>query len=237
MPNFVIKIRLTNILDMLSRSVEDYLKYIYHLQLEGSKVNTSSLAGILNISPASVSEMVGKLSKLGWITNKPYYGFKLTKDGERISVNLIRKHRLLEVFLHQQLNYKWEEVHGEAELLEHVCSDLFIEKLDEFLGHPKFDPHGDPIPDKNGSFPKIVRITLSKAEAGKHYVVSKVNDTSEEALIYISKIGIKLNRKIFLSESLKFDGSVIVIIKDKHQLLSKKIAENIFVVEDKSAVK
>ena len=217
---------------MLSRSVEDYLKYIYHLQLEGSKVNTSSLAGILNISPASVSEMVGKLSKLGWIINEPYHGFKLTSDGERISVNLIRKHRLLEVFLNQRLNYKWEEVHSEAEKLEHVCSDTFIEKLDEFLGFPKFDPHGDPIPDKNGSFPKTVSCTLGKAEEGKHYIISKVNDTSEEVLIYITKIGIQLNTKIFLSEKLDFDGSVLIQIKNKQQLLSKKIAENIFVSEE-----
>jgi DtxR family Mn-dependent transcriptional regulator len=220
-----------------SRSVEDYLKYIYHIQLQGSKVNTSSLAEILNISPASVSEMVGKLSRSGWITNKPYHGFRLTKGGEKISVNLIRKHRLLEVFLQQQLNYKWEEVHGEAERLEHVCSDTFIDKLDEFLGFPKFDPHGDPIPNKNGSFPKIIRSTLAKAAAGKNYIISKVNDTSEEVLIYITRIGIKLNTKIYLSKKLEYDGSVLITIKDKHQLLSGKIAENIFVAEEKPANK
>ena len=217
---------------MLSRSVEDYLKYIYHLQLEGSKVNTSSLAATLNISPASVSEMVGKLSKLGWIINEPYHGFKLTGEGEKISVNLIRKHRLLEVFLNQRLNYKWDEVHSEAEKLEHVCSDTFIEKLDELLGFPKFDPHCDPIPDKNGSFPKTISYTLGKAEAGRHYVISKVNDTSDGVLIYITRIGIQLNTKIFLSEKLDFDGSVLVTINNKQQLLSKKIAENIFVSEE-----
>ena len=218
---------------MPTRSAEDYLKNIYHLQLEGSKVNTSSLAGILNISSASVSEMIGKLSKLGWITNKPYYGFRLTKDGERISVNLIRKHRLLEVFLHQHLSYRWEEVHMEAEKLEHACSDLFIEKLDKLLGYPKFDPHGDPIPDKNGSFPKSVRITLSKAETGKSYIISKVNDTSQEVLIYIAKIGIRLNTKITLNETLAYDGSVLISVNGNHQLLSKKIAENIYVTEQK----
>jgi DtxR family Mn-dependent transcriptional regulator len=216
---------------MPSSSVEDYLKNIYHLQLEGSKVNTSSLAAMLNISPASVSEMVGKLSKLGWISNKPYYGFRLTSSGERLSVNLIRKHRLLEVFLHQQLNYKWEEVHNEAEKLEHVCSDIFIEKLDKFLGYPKFDPHGDPIPDKTGSFPKAERIMLSKADIGKGYTIAKVNDTSQEVLIYITKIGIKLNTKIHLSEKLEFDGSVVITIGGHSRLLSKKIAENIFVTE------
>lgn len=219
---------------MPSASIEDYLKNIYHLQLEGSKVNTSSLAGLLNISPASVSEMVGKLSKLGWITNKPYYGFRLTDEGERISVNLVRKHRLLEVFLYQYLGYKWEDVHTEAEKLEHVCSEMFIEKLDKVLGHPKFDPHGDPIPDKNGSFPKAERIPLTKAGAGKSYVIANVNDTSKEVLIYITKIGIKLNTAIKLNEVLEFDGSVLISLNGHDQLLSRKIAENIFVTENKS---
>lgn len=219
---------------MPSASIEDYLKNIYHLQLEGSKVNTSSLAGLLNISPASVSEMVGKLSKLGWITNKPYYGFRLTGEGERMSVSLVRKHRLLEVFLYQYLGYKWEDVHTEAEKLEHVCSDMFIEKLDKVLGHPKFDPHGDPIPDKNGSFPKAERIPLTKAEAGKSYVIAKVNDTSKEVLIYITKIGIKLNTAIALNEVLEFDGSVLISLNRHDQLLSRKIAENIFVTEHKN---
>src|SRR4030095_335186 len=155
---------------MPSQSKEDYLKNIFHIQAEGKKVNTGSLADVLEISPASVSEMVSKLSQQGWIENTPYHGFKLTKEGEKISISLIRKHRLLEVFLQQHLNYQWDEVHAEAERLEHVCSDMFIDKLEEYLGHPKFDPHGDTIPARHGRAPGTHYYLFSNTAAGKQKV-------------------------------------------------------------------
>ncbi len=214
---------------MPSQSKEDYLKYIYHIQEEGRKVNTGSLATALSVSPASVSEMVTKLTKLGWIDNEPYHGFKLTKEGEKISVNLIRKHRMLEVFLHQHLNYEWDEVHAEAERLEHVVSDMFIEKLDSYLGHPKFDPHGEPIPDKHGHFANTNYILLSEAEPGKEYVIAKVNDSSKEILQYFSRSGLSLNSKLVLTERIEFDGSVTIVLDGTKHLLSKTMAEQIFV--------
>ena len=216
---------------MPSSSIEDYLKYIYHIQSADKKVNTTSLAGTLNISPASVSEMINKLSKMGWITNTPYKGFQLTKEGEKISLGLIRKHRLLEVFLHQHLNYEWDEVHEEAELLEHVCSDNFINKLEEYLGYPKFDPHGDAIPDKNGKIIESKNFVLSEGKASNNYIITKVDDTSDEILKYLSKIGIRLNTKIHINEKLDFDGSVLISIGNKKQLLSKVMVEHIFVTE------
>lgn len=215
---------------MPSQSKEDYLKNIFHIQEEGKKVNTGNLAGVLEISPASVSEMVTKLSKQGWIENTPYHGFKLTKEGEKISINLIRKHRLLEVFLQQHLNYDWDEVHAEAERLEHVCSDMFINKLDEYLGHPKFDPHGEPIPDKHGKVPATHYKLLNSAKEDSDYTIAKVTDTAKEILKYFSKIGIRLNSKIHLNEKIEFDGSVLVTISGEKHLLSKKMAELIFVV-------
>jgi DtxR family Mn-dependent transcriptional regulator len=218
---------------MVTRSTEDYLKHIYLLQTKGSRVNTTTLAGILNISPASVSEMVSKLTKTGWIKNIPYRGFSLTKKGEKIAINLIRKHRLIEVFLQQHLAYTWDEVHNEAERIEHVCSDKFINKLDEYLGFPRFDPHGDPIPDINGFIADNDNFVLSGADEGKAYIVSKVNDTSDEVLKYISSIGIKLNSVILVTEKLGFDESVLVTINNGEHLLSKKIADNIFVEEIK----
>jgi DtxR family Mn-dependent transcriptional regulator len=216
---------------MYSRSIEDYLKHIYQLQSAGSKVNTSSLASVLNVSPASVSEMVSKLSKPGWIENTPYKGFSLTEEGEKIAVNLVRKHRLIEVFLHQHLGYSWDEVHNEAEKFEHVCSDKFINKLDEYLGYPQTDPHGDPIPDVNGKITDKKNRLLSDVETDKKYIVRKVNDTSDEVLKYISSIGIELNTEIKLSEKISFDESVLISINNMEHLLSKKIAENIFVEE------
>jgi len=216
---------------MFTRSTEDYLKHIFELQQEGSKVNTSTLAGVLNISSASVSEMISKLTKTGWIKNIPYRGFSLTKKGEKIAINLIRKHRLIEVFLQQHLSYSWDEVHNEAEKIEHVCSDKFINKLDEYLGFPRFDPHGDPIPDINGHVTDTENFILSEARAGSAYIVSKVNDTSDEVLKYISSIGIKLNSIILVTEKLGFDESILVTLNNGEYLLSKKIAENIFVEE------
>jgi DtxR family transcriptional regulator, Mn-dependent transcriptional regulator len=212
-----------------SQSIEDYLKYIYHINEEGKKANTGGLAATLSVSPASVSEMIAKLSKRGWIENTPYHGFSLTKEGEKISINLIRKHRLLEVFLQQHLNYEWDEVHAEAERLEHVCSDMFINKLDEYLGYPKFDPHGDPIPDKNGKIVPTHYTLLSQCESGKDYVIAKVNDASKEVLKYLSKIGLTLNSKIHLNEKIEFDGSLLISIGPKKHLISQKMSEQIFV--------
>ena len=214
---------------MPTRSTEDYLKHIYHLSSSGSKVNTGSLAAQLGISPASVSEMVNKLSSEGWITNEPYHGFRLTKKGEKIAVNLVRKHRLIEVFLQQHLKYEWDEVHNEAEKLEHAISDNFINKLEEYLGFPEFDPHGDPIPDKNGNIAATHYKILSKADEGRNYVIAKVNDASTEILQYLSKIGLKLNSNISLNEKIDFDGSVLITHGGKKHLLSQKMADLIFV--------
>ena len=214
---------------MTSRSKEDYLKNIYHIQEDGQKVNTGSLAAALAISPASVSEMVNKLSKEGLIDNKPYHGFELTNDGRKISLNLIRKHRLLEVFLQEHLNYEWDQVHEEAERLEHVCSDMFINKLEEYLEFPKFDPHGDPIPDKDLNLAPTHYKLLKNTEPGREYIIAKVKDSSIEILQYLTKIGIKLNSKITLSEKIDFDGSVVIMVEGKKNLLSKIMAEQIFV--------
>ncbi len=216
---------------MPTRSAEDYLKHIFHLSSSENKANTGSLAALLNISPASVSEMVNKLSAEGWITNEPYHGFKLTKKGQKVAVNLVRKHRLIEVFLQQHLKYRWDEVHAEAEKLEHAISDNFIDKLEEYLGFPEFDPHGDPIPDKNGHIDLADNFPLSDAEEGNNYTVSQVSDNFDEVLKYISRLGIKLNTSIYLNEKLSFDGSKIITFNNQQHLLSKKIAENIFVVK------
>ena len=214
---------------MTTRSKEDYLKNIYHMQEEGGKVNTGNLAAALSISPASVSEMVNKLSKEGLIDNKPYHGFELTQGGRKISLNLIRKHRLLEVFLQEHLHYEWDQVHEEAEVLEHVCSEMFINKLEEYLGYPKFDPHGDPIPDKELNIAPTHYKLLLNTEPGREYTIAKVKDSSIEILQYLTKIGIKLNSKIILSEKIEFDGSVVIIAEGKKNLLSKIMAEQIFV--------
>lgn len=218
---------------MQTRSTEDYLKNIYRLQQNEEKVTTSSLASTLKISPASVSEMVSKLSAKGLIKNKPYYGFLLTAKGEKEAISLVRKHRMLEVFLQQNLGYSWGEVHDEAEKLEHVVSDKFINLLEKHLGFPKFDPHGDPIPNNKGKISDTKRIPLIKSSTGSAYIISKVNDDSNDILYYLAGLGIRLNTKIEVCDKLSFDDSVIIKLGGKKQILSRKIAEQIFVTENR----
>ena len=154
---------------MENKSIEDYLKNIYSLKESSGKVTTSHLAEKLNISSAAVSEMISKLSKSGYISNTPYKGFELTLKGEKIAVNLIRKHRLWEVFLVKHLKYPWDKVHAEAERLEHSSSAELIKNLEQFMNFPKFDPHGEPIPDIICKIEVCNDFQLSKAEAVKSY--------------------------------------------------------------------
>ena len=175
---------------MPSQSKEDYLKNIYHIEETGGKANTGNLASMLSVSPASVSEMVAKLSKQGWIENIPYHGFKLTKEGEKISVNLVRKHRLLEVFLQQHLNYEWDEVHAEAERLEHFISERMEERIAAKLGDPLIDPHGHGIPRKDGSLPVRREVCLAELPAGDAGVVTSVSDRRPDVLRELKNLGI-----------------------------------------------
>ena len=173
--------------------------------------------------------MISKLSKLGYIKNIPYKGFELTKKGESIALNLVRKHRLWEVFLLKELDYPWEKVHNEAENLEHASSDELIEKLDEYLGHPKFDPHGHPIPDKEGKIPLNKIFPISELNVGEHAQVKQVSDENPEVLVYIAKVGLKLNDEIKIIEKINFDNSIQVHFKSGNIFLSEKLAKNIFV--------
>lgn len=210
-------------------AVEDYIKHIYSLQISRVKVSTTNLAELLNISMPSVSEMIKKLTAAGYITSKPYHGFKLTTKGEKLAILQLRKHRLLEYFMRNTLNYEWEDIHQEAEKLEHAVTEKFINNLDYVLGFPKFDPHGHPIPDIKGKMKNVNSIPLSSAKKGSFYLVSSVNDRSKEILKYLKEIKIKINSKIKISDILFFDGSVIIYNKRKKYLLSKQIAESIFV--------
>jgi DtxR family Mn-dependent transcriptional regulator len=216
-------------------AAEDYIKHIYTLQASGVKVSTRNLAELLDISMPSVSEMVRKLTAEGFITSKLYHGFKLTSKGEKLALLLIRKHRLLEYFMINTLKYEWEDVHQEAERLEHSVSEKFINSLDYVLGFPKFDPHGHSIPDIKGKIQNRDSLPLSTAETGSYYYVSSVNDRSREILKYVKDLGIKLNLRIRITGKLAVDGSVIIYINGKKHLLSKRIADSIFVTNKKAA--
>lgn len=214
---------------MPSPSVEDYLKNIYRLQSSESKATTSLLAERLNIAPASVTDMVKKLSGQGFLRHARYKGVALTEKGKREALKIIRKHRLWEMFLAEVLHFTWDEIDQEAEKFEHIMSERMEEKIDEVLGSPTVDPHGDPIPTKKGEIKAVVSFPLSDALEGAWVRVLRVSDSNSQLLHYVSSIGIVLNKKIRVKQKMEFDHSLIVIINNKEINISPKIAGSIFV--------
>ncbi len=214
---------------MPSEQIENYLKNIYKIQTTEGKVSTSSLSERLQISPASVSEMVKKLADEGSLTHTPYKGVELTDSGKMQALKVIRKHRLWEMFLVEVLRFGWDEIDEEAERFEHIMSDRMEDKIDEVLGFPSVDPHGDPIPRKNGTVKNIHAIPLIEVEEGTTVRIVRVNDANAELLQYASSIGISLNKKIVIRQRMKFDNSLIVKIGTKEITISSTLAANIFV--------
>lgn len=210
---------------------ENYLKELYKLgQKDVKKVNNTALAKAMNLNPATVLEMVRKLNEKGLIAVLPDKSLQLTEKGRKIAVLIIRKHRLWEVFLVNKLAYKWSEVHGLAEQLEHVGDEALINKLEEFLGFPAVDPHGDPIPDRQGKLRKNNAIVLSDAENGKAYQVVSFADTTDSFLNYLSKLEIEPGVKLKIADKLAYDGSLSISLHKKTVQVSDKVAANILVL-------
>ena len=177
---------------MKNISKENYLRTIFRFCNEEGKIKTALIAKQLGISNAAVTDMMKKLSGDGYVEYEKYRGIKLTELGESYAKNMLRRHRIWELFLNKIVNLPWDKVHEEAENLEHSSSDELINRLEEILGFPEFDPHGDPIPDKNGTLPKEKRmIPLSKAKAGERVEVIRVNDFDSNFLNYLSEITIR----------------------------------------------
>ena len=174
--------------------------------------------------------MANKLSKQGFVEYQKYKGIKILSKGKKVATNVLRKHRLWELFLMDTLRLNWGEVHDEAEKLEHITSDSLIDKIDEYLNFPASDPHGAPIPDKNGEYRmNIDDFSMLKCEIGKSYLISRVNDKRRDLIVYLSKINIKINKKIKVIDKLRFDGSVIIEIDGISHTLSEKLINNIFI--------
>lgn len=214
---------------MASQQVEDYLKCVYKLQEEGGKVSTSALSEQLGVSAPSVTEMIKKLADDGILTYTPYKGVELTEVGEKQALKILRRHRLWEVFLVEVLKYPWHEIHDEAERLEHSTSETLERRLDEALGFPRRDPHGDAIPTPDGSIDDYQDIALTDVEPGKSVTVVRLKDADSHVLQYASKLGITLNKRIKVKERVAFDGSMRVEIGKKEQFVSSKLAGCIFV--------
>lgn len=216
----------------LSFAEENYLKAIYHLSSSGQKqVNTNAIAERLETKPASVSDMIRKLSEKDVIAYVKYQGVKITENGKKKALSVIRKHRLWEVFLVNNLKFHWDEVHEIAEQLEHIRSPLLIARLDEFLKYPKFDPHGDPIPDEDGIISSKPMIILSDLSQGTNSQLVSMIDTGTSFLNYLDKIGMKIGTKIIILDTIEFDGSIEIELDNNHIItVSKQVANNLMVV-------
>lgn len=215
----------------LSAVEENYLKYIYQLgETQNGIVKTNDLAYKLEHSAASVTDMLKRLSDKKLVSYKKYYGVSLTKIGQQIAIQVMRKHRLWETFLAKNLKFTWDKIHEIAEQLEHIQSDELVDKMDEYLGYPKFDPHGDPIPDKQGNILVPNVICLTDAKLKKLYILQNVNDDSASFLKYLNKIQLQLNDKIKIIEKEEFDETMLIIVNDKRQItISNDAAQNMFV--------
>ncbi len=215
---------------MLSQSEENYIKAIYTLsELQGEAISTNLLADKMSTKPSSVTDMVKKLSEKELIVYQKYQGCELTVLGKKIALQIIRKHRLWEVFLVNKLNFGWDEVHEIAEQLEHIQSSKLTDHLEEYLGFPKVDPHGDPIPDKNGVFEKVKKsVALSEMKEKSKGVVIGVEDGSSDFFQFLNHYEIGLGTEISIIEKFNFDASVLVKIREKEVSFSSLVANKIF---------
>lgn len=218
---------------MVNISKEDYIKEIYHLSSESEElVSTAFLADKLAVSNAATTDMVKRLNTQGLLNYEKYKGVELTDKGEKLALRTIRRHRLWEAFLINTLGLSWSEVHEEAEVLEHQTSDFLIDKIDQFLGYPDFDPHGDPIPSKEGILPEIPNIiNLSHAVVGAVYKIKRVDHTSRELMEYFTALGIELEKEIEIINILSFDSSILVKLDNKQHSFSSQAASKLYVVK------
>ena len=217
---------------MLSFTEENYLKAIYSLSERNDSFSTSTneIAERIKTKPPTVSDMLRKLMEKKLVTYEKYKPVQLTKVGKQMAILIIRKHRLWEVFLHDKLEFAWDEVHEVAEQLEHINSEQLILRLEKFLGFPKYDPHGDPIPSATGELNPVQRSTLSEIEEGRSCQVVGVKDSSTVFLQYLQQVHIGIGTKIKVLEKIAFDGSLVISLKKDHQLsVSKKFADNVLV--------
>ncbi|RZA03482.1 MAG: metal-dependent transcriptional regulator [Sphingobacteriaceae bacterium] len=208
---------------------ENYLKSIYHLSLNAESVSTNQIAASLNTKAASVSDMLKKLADKALVNYAKYQGVTLTPTGEKIAVNIIRKHRLWEYFLVEKLNFKWDEVHEMAEEMEHISSKELIDRLDKFMDYPRHDPHGDPIPDSNGNFKPNELIAVVEVKADTKGIISGVRDHSAAFLQYLEKQQLTIGKKIIVTEVIDYDQSMIIQSDNKSIHISREVANNLLI--------
>ena len=215
---------------MITRSEENYLKSIFSVFMQTqNNVSTNEIANLLDTSPASVTEMIKKLQEKSLVIYEKYNGVRLSKLGEKKAIAIIRKHRLWETFLVNKLDFSWSEVHEVAEQLEHINSEKLTDKIDQLLNYPKFDPHGDPIPSKNGIFNFQERVSIFEMDVNEEGIIMGVSLDNKDFLDHLTKLKISIGTKVKVIEQIKFDQSMKISFDSKTEHVSKEIAENILV--------
>lgn len=225
------KFRNVNQGSSVSTVIEDYLKAIYKLQSSARKVSTSALAGRMGVTAPSATSMITRLSELGLVQHDRYRGVELTEAGARTALEIIRHHRLWELYLTEALQVPLDRVHAEAERLEHTLSDDLEERIDDALGHPSIDPHGDPIPTREGQLQERTALPLSHLAAGAEAVVSRVPDSDAALLRYLGELGLLPGHRVRLAERTPFGGTIFVETDGERQVLSEDLAQRILVTE------
>lgn len=213
----------------LSESIQDYLKTIYDLRQENERVTTNALAARLNIAAASVTGMLKKLAEMKLVAYEPYQGATLTPAGEKIALEVIRHHRLIELYLTEAMGYSWDQVHAEADKLEHAISENFVDRISQMLGDPKVDPHGDPIPTKEGTVASSSRMTLREALAGSVVRIERVRDEDAALLRQVAELGLKPQTMITVGAN-EGDQLHVTLPAGDDRAVSHDIAQHIFVV-------
>jgi DtxR family Mn-dependent transcriptional regulator len=217
----------------LSPRISDCLKVIYAMQEQGQKVSTSAVSERLGVSDATVTLLFKDFAVAGWAEHTPYHGVHLTPLGERKAMEVIRHHRLLELYLERALGYSWDKVHAEADKLEHVISEEFEEKLDALLGYPTVDPHGDPIPSKEGVVALRKGQALTAMTEGQSATVLRIQDQDSEKLCYLGELGLYPDTPVALVKRNPFGGPLVILVgstdKQKEQILGAELAEHIIV--------
>jgi len=215
---------------ILTSAHEDYLKAIYLLEVEGQKVNNSALANYLEVSPASTTNMVKKLAELALVDYEPYQSITLTESGQQVALEVLRHHRLLELYLHQKLNLPWDQVHAEADRLEHVISETLEDAISDALGNPTIDPHGDPIPSKDGRVEAVMGVPLSTAELNQPGRLVRVLIQDGERLNYLGSLGLYPNATVTLLKRAPFAGPLLIDVNGDHHALAHDMAELLLVM-------
>lgn len=221
--------------ETLTRSVEDYLKAIYRLSPQGRPAATSEIAQRLELSPASVSGMVKRLSEQGLLEHVPYKGVQLTSEGRRAALRMLRRHRLIEAYLVAFLGYTWDTVHDEAERLEHAVSDTLVDRMAAVLGHPAVDPHGDPIPTSEGDILELATTPLSEVPTGATAEICQVEEGQPDRLRYIASIGLRPGVQVTVVDRQPFQGPITIAVDGDTHVIGHELAQVVRCAADEQA--